>query len=120
MITKTQFMKILHEFFLTAIILLFINDVNAQSHAQKITNDTIDRFVQKYMGEKKIPGCAIAILKDNTIVKLKGYGLASIEFNAPVTTETKFLLDSQTKLFTAIAIMKLQEQGKIKLDDPIN
>ena len=45
------------------------------------------------MSEKKIPGCAIAILKDNTTVKLKGYGLASIEFNAPVTTETKFLLD---------------------------
>ena len=72
------------------------------------------------MQRSHIPGCAIAILKDNTIVKLKGYGLASIEFNAPVTTKTKFLLDSQTKLFTAIAFMKLQEQGKIKLDDPIN
>ena len=72
------------------------------------------------MQQGQVPGCAIAILKDNTVVKLKGYGLASIEFNAPVTTKTKFLLDSQTKLFTAIALMKLQEQGKIKLDDPIN
>ena len=61
--------------------------------AQNKTTHAIDRFVQKYMGEKKIPGCAIAILKDNTIVKFKGYGLASIEFNAPVTTGTKFLLD---------------------------
>jgi CubicO group peptidase (beta-lactamase class C family) len=64
------------------------------------------------MQQNQIPGCAVAILKDNTVVKLKGYRLASIEFNAPVTTKTKFLLDSQTKLFTAIALMKLQEQEK--------
>ena len=95
---------------------LFLGKANAQ---QKAT-DTIDRFVQKFMQHSQIPGCAIAILKDNTVVKLKGYGLASVEFNAPVTTKTKFLLDSQTKLFTAIAFMKLQEQEKIKLDDPIS
>jgi CubicO group peptidase (beta-lactamase class C family) len=100
----------------TILFSLFLGNANAQN---KVT-DTMDRFVQKFMQQGQIPGCAIAILKDNTVVKLKGYGLASIEFNAPVTTKTKFLLDSQTKLFTAIALMKLQEQGKIKLDDPID
>lgn len=72
------------------------------------------------MQEYQIPGCAIVILKDNTVVRIKAYGLASLEFSVPATTKTKFLLDSQTKLFTAIAIMKLQEEGKLKLEDPIN
>jgi D-alanyl-D-alanine carboxypeptidase len=113
-------MKILHKFILTAVISLLINAATAQNHPQKKSEDTIDRFVKKMMKHYQIPGCAIAILKDNTVIKLKGYGLASIEFNVPVTTKTKFLLDSQTKLFTAIALMKLQELGEITLDDPIN
>ena len=91
-----------------------------QIKAQNLTAHSIDSSVQKFMKELKIPGCAVAILKDNTVVKLQGYGMASLEFDVPVTIKTKFLLDSQTKLFTAIAMMKLQEQGKMKLDDPIN
>jgi CubicO group peptidase (beta-lactamase class C family) len=119
-INKNHSLKFFNKFFFTIVISLLINEANAQSHAQIITEDTIDRFVHKFMQQGQIPGCAIAILKDNTLIKLKGYGLASIEFNAPVTSKTKFLLDSQTKLFTAIALMKLQEQGIIKLDDPVN
>jgi CubicO group peptidase (beta-lactamase class C family) len=91
-----------------------------KTNAQHTTQDAIDSCVRKFMRELQIPGCAIAILKDNTIVRMKAYGLASLEFNVPVTIKTKFLLDSQTKLFTAMAIMKLQEEGKLKLDDPIN
>jgi CubicO group peptidase (beta-lactamase class C family) len=119
-INKNHSLKFFHKFFFTIVISLLINEANAKSHAQIITEDTIDRFVHKFMQQGQIPGCAIAILKDNTVIKLKGYGLASIEFNVPVTSKTKFLLDSQTKLFTAFALMKLQESGKIKLDDPVN
>jgi len=91
-----------------------------QANAQNKTEHSIDSCVQTFMQQLQIPGCAIAILKDDAVVKMKGYGLASLEFNVPVTTKTKFLLDSYTKLFTAIAIMKLQEEGKLKLDNPVN
>jgi CubicO group peptidase (beta-lactamase class C family) len=91
-----------------------------KTNAQTATDHAIDACVQKFMKELKIPGCAVAILKDNTVVKLQGYGMASLEFDVPVTSKTKFLLDSQTKLFTAIAMIKMQEEGKIKLDDSIN
>ncbi len=48
-----------------------------------------------------------------------GYGLASIELQVPNTPRTKFRIGSITKQFTAMAIMILAEQGKLKLDDPI-
>jgi CubicO group peptidase (beta-lactamase class C family) len=49
----------------------------------------------------------------------KGYGLADLENNVPNTPQTKFRLGSVTKQFTAMAIMQLQEQGRLKVDDPI-
>lgn len=98
------------------LLLLFFYSANAQ----KKSKDSIDLFMEKYITQRQVPGCAIALLKNNTIVKMNGYGFASLEFNVPVTLKSKFLLDSETKLFTSFAMMKLQEQGKLKLDDPIN
>jgi CubicO group peptidase (beta-lactamase class C family) len=100
--------------------LIFILLFKYKADAQNKTSNAIDSCVLKFMRDYQIPGCAIVILKDNTIVRMKAYGLASLEYHVPVSIKTKFLLDSQTKLFTAIAIMKLQEEGKVKLDDPIN
>jgi CubicO group peptidase (beta-lactamase class C family) len=94
--------------------------ISYKTDAQNTTQHAIDSCVRKFMREFQIPGCAIVILKDNTVVRIKAYGLASLEYQVPVTIKTKFLLDSQTKLFTAMAIMKLQEEGKLKLDNPIN
>ena len=49
----------------------------------------------------------------------KGYGFANAEHEVPNTTQTKFRLGSITKQFTAMAILILQEQGKLKIEDPI-
>jgi CubicO group peptidase (beta-lactamase class C family) len=93
-------------------IILFLL-LSFKTEAQNTTKDAIDTCVRKFMRELQIPGCSVAILKDNTVVRIKAYGFASLEYNVPVTIKTKFLLDSQTKLFTAMAIMKLQEEGKV-------
>jgi CubicO group peptidase (beta-lactamase class C family) len=53
-----------------------------------------------------------------TILK-KGYGMANFEWNNPNTPSTKFRVGSITKPFTAMAILMLEEQGKLKVDDPI-
>lgn len=53
-----------------------------------------------------------------TILK-KGYGMANFEWDNPNTPATKFRLGSLTQQFTAVAIMQLEEQGKLKVDDPI-
>ncbi len=65
------------------------------------------------------PGAAIAIAKDGTVVHRAGYGLANVEWNIPNQADTVFRLASITKQFTAVAIMILAEQGKLRVDDPL-
>jgi CubicO group peptidase (beta-lactamase class C family) len=62
---------------------------------------------------------SVLVSRDGEILFSKGYGLANREHNAPNTPETKFRLGSITKQFTAMAIMILVDQGKIKLGDSI-
>jgi len=62
---------------------------------------------------------ALLVAKDGDVILAKGYGLADRERHLPVTTETVFTIGSITKQFTAAAIMKLEMEGKLSVDDPI-
>lgn len=81
--------------------------------------DPVDDYVRAQMARRKIPGLAVAVVQRGQVVNLRGYGLASIELDAPVTPDTVFELASVTKQFTAAAIMKLVEEGRVGLDDPV-
>lgn len=65
------------------------------------------------------PGGVIGVMRDGKPVFLKSYGLASLEYLVPNSTETKFNIASVSKQFTAMAIVLLQQQGKLSLDDDI-
>lgn len=65
------------------------------------------------------PGTAIIAVKDGRVIFLKGYGLANLELNVPITPEMVFRIGSVTKQFTAVALMMLVEQGKLSLQDNI-
>jgi CubicO group peptidase (beta-lactamase class C family) len=65
------------------------------------------------------PGCALAIIKDGTIIYKKGYGIADLEHDVPITAETVFYIGSTSKQFVAMCILLLEEQGKLSLDDDI-
>jgi CubicO group peptidase (beta-lactamase class C family) len=66
------------------------------------------------------PGAAVLVAQNGKILFEKGYGLANIGDRVPVTPQTKFRIGSMTKQFTAAAILKLQEQGKLNLDDKLS
>jgi CubicO group peptidase (beta-lactamase class C family) len=66
------------------------------------------------------PGAAVLVRRGGQILLRQGYGEANLEWNAQVTPETVFRLGSITKQFTAVCILKLAEQGKIALDDPVS
>ena len=82
--------------------------------------DAVDRYVQDTLKERNIPGAVVAVIKDGKIVKMQGYGLASVEFGVPVTTKTVFEIGSVTKQITAAAIMMLVEDGKVSLDEKLS
>lgn len=65
------------------------------------------------------PGIAVAVVQDGRMVHSAGYGLANLEWGCPIQPNTVFRLASITKQFTATAILLLEQQGKLRLDEPI-
>jgi CubicO group peptidase (beta-lactamase class C family) len=65
------------------------------------------------------PGCAVLVSKKGQVVYKKAFGIADLELNIPIQPEMVFEIASNTKQFTAVAIMQLVEQSKINLQDPI-
>ena len=81
--------------------------------------DAVDDTVQREMRDQHIPGLSLAVIRGGNVVKLQGFGLASVELNAPATADTVYHLASVTKPFTAQAILLLAEDGKLQLDDKL-
>jgi CubicO group peptidase (beta-lactamase class C family) len=65
------------------------------------------------------PGAAVAIVKDGTIVFQKGYGMADLDHDIPITPHTVFNIASVSKQFTAFAIYLLASEGRISLEDDV-
>lgn len=66
------------------------------------------------------PGCAVGIVRNDSLIFSKGYGIANLEYGIPITPSTIFHMASVSKQFTAFSIVLLARQGKLKLDDDIH
>lgn len=105
-------MKIIKKITVLSFVLLLSTSIFAQA-------DKIDEFIRAEMERQKIPGVSLAVVKDGKPLIVKGYGLSNVEHQVPVKPETVFQSGSVGKQFTAMAIMLLVDDGKIKLDDKI-
>src|SRR4028119_1788703 len=75
----------------------------------------IDDLMQKYVENGQFNG-SVLVAENGKVIFKKGYGMANMEWAIPNTPDTKFRLGSITKQFTAMLIMQLVEQGKLKLE----
>jgi CubicO group peptidase (beta-lactamase class C family) len=82
--------------------------------------DSTDIIVKNMMSQQKVIGLSLAVVKSGKPVVNKGYGLANVELNVPLTTETVIRLGSVSKQFFTTAIMKLIEEGKLTIEDHIH
>lgn len=82
--------------------------------------DSTDIIVKRMMERQQIVGLSLAVIKDGQAVVNKGYGLANAELNVPVTPQTVIRLGSVSKQFFATAILKLVQDGKMSLEDPVH
>ncbi|MFO0866011.1 MAG: serine hydrolase domain-containing protein [Gemmataceae bacterium] len=80
---------------------------------------SFDRLMESFMKDNQVPGAALAVAKDSRLVYARGFGHADDRQKLPVEPTTRFRIASISKPITAVAILKLIEQGKFKLDDPI-
>src|ERR1700736_1369698 len=78
----------------------------------------IARLFQEYAAGAHVPGAAWGIIVDGELAHTGVTGYRDVPSQAPVTAETVFRIASMTKSFTAIAILKLRDEGKLSLDDP--
>src|ERR1044071_9338343 len=79
----------------------------------------LDPKINDEISKGHVPGFAIGVVKNGNLIYAKGFGVARLGTNTPVTTKSLFHMASVTKTFVATAIMQLVEQGKIDLDAPL-
>lgn len=79
----------------------------------------IDAAITKQVNEQQVTGASVAVYQNGTLLVIKTYGLRDVAKNLPVDADTRFEIGSVTKQFTAAAILQLQEQGKLSIDDPV-
>jgi CubicO group peptidase (beta-lactamase class C family) len=85
-----------------------------------IRSEKIDEAIQAHTEKERVPGLSLALVRNGTVLKSKGYGFANLELSAPVHPDTVFQIGSITKQFTAAGILLLWDAGKLDLDAPVH
>ena len=81
-------------------------------------SEQVDKLFEK-MDRTISPGCAVAAMRDGKILYQRGYGMADLDHNVPITADTVFHVASMSKQFTAAAIVMLAQERKLSLDDEV-
>lgn len=93
--------------------------IGALLNAPAARSDELGDYLRQQVQARHIVGMAVAVIDHHKIRREAVYGKASLEFDVPVTLRTPFQVASISKSFTAVAIMIMVEQGRLRLDDPI-
>jgi serine beta-lactamase-like protein LACTB len=105
------------------LLVLFLADASSLCAQQKgilpEKRAAIEKAVSSFMSANSVPGIGAAVVLDGQPVWSAGFGMADLEDSAPATSSTLFRLGSISKPITAVAILQLNERGKLDLDAPV-
>ena len=106
---------------LTLIPLLFYSiSINAQEKAlPTFITDSLQSYITQGMKDWQIPGLSVAIIKNDKIVYMKGFGVTKVNGSETVDEYTLFMIGSNTKAFTSTTLSILQESGVLNLNDKV-
>lgn len=90
----------------------------AQTEAQKAAFAAIDPLFDAFMTERHAPGLVYGVVVDGKLAYVRTVGVQDTKTNAPVTRDTVFRIASMSKNFTALAALKLRDDGKLAFDVP--
>ena len=102
-----------------AVSLPVVGSAAAQKPSGRTDLSNFDAYVAKAMKDWKVVGMAIAIVRNDSIVFAKGYGVRKVGDATPVDPHTVFAIGSASKAFTSAAVAMLVDDGKMKWDVPI-
>jgi serine-type D-Ala-D-Ala carboxypeptidase/endopeptidase len=80
--------------------------------------DATDRIFEEFRLESHIPGLVYGVVVDGKLVHVGAMGTAELDSKRAVTADTLFRIASMTKAFTALTVLKLRDEGKVRLDAP--
>jgi D-alanyl-D-alanine carboxypeptidase len=114
-------LRFLFHTFAAVIVLVFITlSSTAQTQLSADLIEKIDKVATDILIRTGVPSASVAIVKDGQVVYVKAYGDARLDPRKPATPEMRYSIGSISKQFTAAAILLLQEQGKLSLDDKVS
>ena len=105
----------MRKFLFFALLILSLNGYGQISSAERTKVDE----VFKPWNSSSSPGAALGIIKNGKLVYAKGYGMADLEHNIPISDTTIFYIGSVSKQFVTMCILLLEEEGKLNLDDRV-
>ncbi len=105
---------------------VMINGINTPSHL-RIDNtmadselfETAEKGVEWFMKNWSIKGASVAVAREGKLLYARGFGYSSVNDSVPVEPYHRFRVASVSKLITAVAVMKLQEEGRLSLNDKV-
>lgn len=101
-------------------IILFLTFISLHLFAQKSDKiSKIDSYIQNAMKDWNMPGFSVAIVKNDSLIFAKGYGVRDIRTKEPVDEHTNFMIASCSKAFTTAALATLVDRGRINWDDHV-
>ena len=104
---------------LTGVALALTLAVPHAARAQQGALEGLDAYVEKAMKDWAVPGLALVVVKGDSVIYAKGYGVADLATGAPVDENTLFAIASTSKAFTAAALGMLVDDGKVSWDDRV-
>src|SRR5262249_3337803 len=93
--------------------------LRAQDNSAPPNFNGFDGFVEQVMKDWKVPGLAVAVVKDGKVIYAKGFGYRDVQKGLKVTPDTLFAIGSCSKAFTATAMAILVDEGKLDWDKPV-
>ncbi|MCU0435408.1 MAG: beta-lactamase family protein [Bacteroidia bacterium] len=103
-----------------SLLLLFVTCKPVQHTKGTASDSEIDALIAKEFNDKTGPGGVFLVAQHGKPVYLKAFGKANIELEVDMTTDKVFQIGSMTKQFTAVAVLMLEEQGKLLVNDQVS
>src|SRR5262250_2299555 len=104
---------------LTVVLLASATLARAQDGLGSEMTAKVDKLATEALEQSGVPSASVAVVKHGQIVYLKAYGSARLEPKTPATSSMRYSIGSISKQFTAAAMLLLQEEGKLSLDDKV-
>src|SRR5712675_392132 len=108
--------------FAGALLVACVGPLQAQMVApvDTVLAQKVDAIANQVLQSTGVPSASVAVVKNGRVAYANAYGAAKLDPRAPATPDLRYAIGSISKQFTAVAILLLQQDGKLRLDDPVS